>query len=587
MEGVSRENGAVKRFKRTFQEQVFDVQQFESFKEAQCVKEDKMTKKLAVLLITMLLSPQVFAGTRITGKVTGVDGKPPLLGHVHLINFQGDYRQPLQTVAVDTHGRFALQLADSGLYRLFITAVNHEHVSIPLIPDVETPEIKVGVQLAPLNYKEQFDRVQIIGDWNGFKWDGADSMQKQGDDTFTCERQAQADTISYQLLGITRDARSVNGTQADYYRYDGGGDYISVLRVRPGTVKIVFEPKKLLRTTDKNLPRVAFGKQNIRLQKLWDIDRGVQKQQDAYWSARTLYRETHEDMEGFQFDWSETVTMLKTRMHDESDRVVQQFAAVQLSKLTSYGARIDPTSVAQILELLPPTSPMWQMAPWAPRELAFRWGREKEKELMKAFAEKNPDRVVRAMALAQLALMIRDEGDKEAAAHYYEKLKSEYGDLREIQFYLKELDPNKRIRAGKPVPDFEVKLMDSDETVSNKSLLGKYYLIDFWGPWCVPCVREMKYLHEAYEKFKDKNFTILSLAFARKEDVDKFRQTKWKMPWLNALVEGGFDGELAKTFEVVGVPKPILVGPDGMILETERELRVENLETTLAKHLTK
>jgi len=543
-------------------------------------------KKCLFSLIAMLLPSLAVAGTHLSGKVTGADGKRLALAHVHLTNARGDYRQPLQTVTVHQDGHFALPVPEPGLYRLFVTAANHRNVSIPLLLDAVTPEVKLDAQLALLDYKEQFDAVQIIGDWNGFRWDKADTLQEQPDGTFVYERPVQADTVAYQLLGITREARSVNGTQTDYYVYDGGGDYISVRRVKPGQVRILFEPKKLRRTTDKGLPRVVFGKENTRLQKVWDLELAVQKRLDAFQSAATAYRESHDDMEGFRFDWSETVAMLKGRMHSEADPGVRGFATIQLGQVLLRGAEIDSTTMDEMLERLPPSSPLWSLAPWVPTSLAFRQSKEKRNELLKTFVEQNPDRLVQAYSLAQLASVAQQEGDKESAAGYYEKLKSQYGELQEIQYYLKELNPNRRIMTGKPVPDFEVKLLGSGEPVSNKSLLGSFYLLDFWATWCGPCVAEMPNLHAAYEKFKDKNFTLLSLSFdAKPEDVVKFREKKWTMPWLHAFVEGGSRSELAQTFEVLGIPKPILVGPDGMILEVEGPLRGDNLQKTLARYL--
>jgi hypothetical protein len=97
----------------------------------------------------------------------------------------------------------------------------------------------------------------------------------------------------------------------------------------------------------------------------------------------------------------------------------------------------------------------------------------------------------------------------------------------------------------------------------------------------------MPNLHKAYEKFKDKNFAILSLSFDPKpEDIAKFRSEKWKMPWLHTFVEGGFASDLAKAFQVMGIPKPILVdGNTNTILATEMDLRGERLEKTLASVL--
>lgn len=94
----------------------------------------------------------------------------------------------------------------------------------------------------------------------------------------------------------------------------------------------------------------------------------------------------------------------------------------------------------------------------------------------------------------------------------------------------------------------------------------------------------MEHLHEAYEKFKEEGFTILSVSLdGSLEAVKQFREERWPMPWLNAFSEGGFDSEAAKTFEVAGVPKVFLVGKKGQIIATERDLRGEELLQTLGK----
>ena len=79
---------------------------------------------------------------------------------------------------------------------------------------------------------------------------------------------------------------------------------------------------------------------------------------------------------------------------------------------------------------------------------------------------------------------------------------------------------------------------------------------------------------------------MISISLDRKpENVQKFQQEKWKMPWMNVFVEGETKEKVTKDFEVREIPKPILIGPDGVILAEGRALRGEMLENTLTKYL--
>lgn len=541
-------------------------------------------RKLFILFILILLPTLLLANWQITGKVIGADGKPPVLAHVHLINFQGNFQQPFQTIKVGKDGQFELQLGDPGLYRLFITAVSHNYSSLPLIIDSETKNIKVDVKLASMEYKDHFDAVQITGDWNNFGFNNAEDMQQQADGTFTYEREVTADTITYQLIGLTPANRSVNGTQADYFIYDGGGDYRSVLKVKPGTMKIVFDPEKLVKAKETDLPQVKFDQQNSSMQKLWDMDQEINKERAGFQAAVMEYRAANKDLRDFRYDWSKLVALLTDKMDNEQQLWVRQFAAIQLGQLIPYRAEVDSVVQSRILDLLPTNSAMWAVSPQL--AMFLKQDKDQQQQFIQSLSEENPDRVVRAVALTYLTRLAQLKGDNDAVKSYYEKLKSQYGDVREIQFDLKQLDPEKRIMVGKPVPDFEVTLLDGKEKVSNKTLLGKFYLIDFWAVWCGPCVAEMEDLHKAYEKFKDKNFTILSLSLDRKvEDITKFREEKWKMPWLHAFMGEEVNKPVTQTFEVMAIPKPILVGFDGRIIATEGSVRGDQLEKTLADFL--
>ncbi|NTW87356.1 MAG: thiol:disulfide interchange protein [Holophagaceae bacterium] len=57
------------------------------------------------------------------------------------------------------------------------------------------------------------------------------------------------------------------------------------------------------------------------------------------------------------------------------------------------------------------------------------------------------------------------------------------------------------------------------------------------------------------------------------------------MPWKHAFIEGGFQNPVSEAYGVKGIPKALLIGPDGTILASGAQVRGTNLEKTLAKFL--
>jgi thiol-disulfide isomerase/thioredoxin len=132
---------------------------------------------------------------------------------------------------------------------------------------------------------------------------------------------------------------------------------------------------------------------------------------------------------------------------------------------------------------------------------------------------------------------------------------------------------------GSRAPEFS-QADTSGIQVSLSSFRGKYVLLDFWGSWCVFCRKEHPNLIKEYEKYKDKGFTVLSVA----ADEDKNK-------WLGAIRKDGIgrwthvsdlkgtNNEVAKLYFVKGYPSNFLIDPNGIIIA--QNLRGEDLENKL------
>ncbi len=115
--------------------------------------------------------------------------------------------------------------------------------------------------------------------------------------------------------------------------------------------------------------------------------------------------------------------------------------------------------------------------------------------------------------------------------------------------------------------------------VSLNSFRGKYVLLDFWASWCKPCRVENPNLVEAYNRYKDKNFTVLGISLDRAKE-----------PWMKAIQDDGlkwtqvsdlkfWNNEVAVMYKVGSIPQNFLLDPNGKIIA--KNLRGEELLRTL------
>ncbi len=93
----------------------------------------------------------------------------------------------------------------------------------------------------------------------------------------------------------------------------------------------------------------------------------------------------------------------------------------------------------------------------------------------------------------------------------------------------------------------------------------------------------METFHRAYEEFGPRGFEIISVSFDLSlDDVLAFRESSWKMPWFNAYLGPDDEAEHAR-FEIVGIPRTILVNGEGTIVGVDGEVWGEKLRENLIR----
>jgi thiol-disulfide isomerase/thioredoxin len=114
-------------------------------------------------------------------------------------------------------------------------------------------------------------------------------------------------------------------------------------------------------------------------------------------------------------------------------------------------------------------------------------------------------------------------------------------------------------------PDFELPNLQGS-SLKLSSLRGKYVVIDFWGSWCIWCIRGIPSMKEAYAKHKDK-MEILGVDCNDTEEDWRAAVAEHQMPWLQVRCPEDQMEALLTAYGVEGFPTKVVIDPEGKLVK--------------------
>lgn len=125
---------------------------------------------------------------------------------------------------------------------------------------------------------------------------------------------------------------------------------------------------------------------------------------------------------------------------------------------------------------------------------------------------------------------------------------------------------------GKPIKSFSLKTTKG-KTISSANLKGRVVLLNFWGTWCKPCLKELPEFDRLYRRYRKNG--LLLLAIATDSDPEPVLALAKERKLAAKIAIGG--EELANSYKSPSFPFSFVVDKKGIIRASYRGFKPECL----------
>lgn len=188
--------------------------------------------------------------------------------------------------------------------------------------------------------------------------------------------------------------------------------------------------------------------------------------------------------------------------------------------------------------------------------------------LVQLYLQKNKTKEARAVAedLREMSLSIPSPSLFRQSERFFASLGIEETDVK--------AEKGESLAARPLPPEITASEWIDQKPVKLADLRGQVVLLDFWAPWCGPCISTFPTLREWHEKYKDKGLVILGVtnyfgeAEGREmnpaEELDYLRRFKkrFRLPYGFAIAEGS---ENDVNYGIASIPTTFLIDRRGRV----------------------